>query len=417
MDCTWTNFEITTYDIIEQINKGNLFAKNANWKELVRSAVIGDNQKDPLPFCFTLLVNLSDILHRDERVDALHVMEDNMALYLQDMCSPKEQDFYIRECRALAHYFKRVRDLIAAYEDTGKFWRDNQNRDQPTIEAVIYFNCLNRLDADEYLAYVQAHYEYIKQSNSDLFYPHYAPTHSFLYYNRLILPNAIELSKAILMAENTRFTFLSKEKPSSFVTIQNVDLDARNRCFDKYIQTKANELMKVQIQNNDRLYRPTETEILKQLLNEEEPIYDRLKGMRNFKGSSAYEALWKPGTEDVLKMTKWFIAYLNDKIKSTSIEQPVVAQESRQPEEAEIFAYIHYSITDKDKQIKITKSIKHIVSTLSLPQIGEALREMKKRNEIYYPKPKSKLHEELKRMGLPDEYTRGFSIHNFKKYV
>ena len=420
MDCTWTNFEITTYDIIEQINKGNLFAKNANWKELVRSAVIGDKQKDPLAFCFTLLVNLSDILLRDERVDALHVMEDNMALYLQDMCSTEEQNHYARECQALTHYFKIVRDLIVKYDDTSKFWRENKDRDQPTIEAVIYFICLDRMDADEYLAFVQAHYENIKQSNA-VFYPHYAPTHSFLYYNRLVLPNAIELNMAILAAENTRFTFLSKEKPSSFVTIQNVNLETRNQCFDKYIKIKAKQIERLQRGNNNRLYRPTEVEILKMLLSDEKQEYNRLADMREFRGSRAYNSIWGKRTSDVLRMTELFLAYLNDQIRwkenqtnssETKKDQSVnKSPRSKSQETVELFEYIHYRIVDEEERLRVHQMVLNIVALPKIPQVCAALKDLKQKELILSNIDPSSMLKELRRLGLPKG--KGFSDQNF----
>ena len=98
------------------------------------------------------------------------------------------------------------------------------------------------------------------------------------------------------------------------------------------------------MQDNNRLYRPTELECMNILLEDEWQAYNRLKGIENFKSSLAYSEIWKPGTPDILRMAELFLTYLQDNMNLLQNSQLVNITNN-----VTAFPYCTYIVTDTDK--------------------------------------------------------------------
>lgn len=96
-----------------------------------------------------------------------------------------------------------------------------------------------------------------------------------------------------------------------------------------------------------------------------------------------------------------------------STEQPITVH---QQQEIELFKYIHPSVTDDEERLKIHKEVINLVTSLPIPDICRYLMEMRKHNRVYLNVQPEAMFEELHRLGMPDENTRGFSKNNFLSY-
>lgn len=82
----------------------------------------------------------------------------------------------------------------------------------------------------------------------------------------------------------------------------------------------------------------------------------------------------------------------------------------------EPFKYIHYSVVDETERDNIHKSICNIVKLPKMSQVCDALCTMMKNQKILSSIERTCMLEELRRLGLPDGNTQGFSDQNFYSY-
>lgn len=82
------------------------------------------------------------------------------------------------------------------------------------------------------------------------------------------------------------------------------------------------------------------------------------------------------------------------------------------PEE-EFFKYIHYDIDDDRERVRVHKAICHIVKLPKMQQVIDALKELMDNKRIMRTIKQDAMLAELRRLGLPDGSTTGFSDNNF----
>lgn len=332
--------------VIDAINTGRLNAKQVDWKNLVVDSYRATQAETPFPFIVFLAGLLSAIQVRDWRIDALNIIIENINTYLEDICDDKKTiDKYAKECCSLRHYFHLVNYIIPYYDEAGIIYKENIDKEQFEVEALIYFKFIDKIDKiDEYLAYSQAHYSLITNKSRYPFVPQHAPIIASLFIEQIIPQDIIGFCQSLYMAEFTRQRYLNGWKPSPITTIDTFPLDLRNNCFDTYIRLRTNSVMKELMHDNNRLYRPTHLECMSILLEEDLQAYNRLKGIEQFKGSHAYSEMWKPGTPDILRMAELFLTYLQDRISQHHISQSADTTNNNL-----VFPYCTYIVTDADK--------------------------------------------------------------------
>lgn len=82
------------------------------------------------------------------------------------------------------------------------------------------------------------------------------------------------------------------------------------------------------------------------------------------------------------------------------------------PEE-DYFKYIHYYIEDEKERMRVHKAICHIVKLPKMQQVIDALKELMDNKHIMRTIKQEAMLAELRRLGLPDGSTTGFSDNNF----
>ena len=97
----------------------------------------------------------------------------------------------------------------------------------------------------------------------------------------------------------------------------------------------------------------------------------------------------------------------------TETPQPVEQQAPTSIPEEEFFKYIHYDIDDDRERVRVHKAICHIVKLPKMQQVIDALKELMDNKRIMRTIKQDAMLAELRRLGLPDGSTTGFSDNNF----
>jgi hypothetical protein len=97
----------------------------------------------------------------------------------------------------------------------------------------------------------------------------------------------------------------------------------------------------------------------------------------------------------------------------TETPQQIEQQAPTSIPEADIFKYIHYDIDDDKERVRVHKAICHIVKLPKMQQVIDALKELMDNKRIMRTIKQDAMLAELRRLGLPDGSTTGFSDNNF----
>lgn len=113
----------------------------------------------------------------------------------------------------------------------------------------------------------------------------------------------------------------------------------------------------------------------------------------------------------LLERLNLFITFLREKCgidASTSIQQLI---QDNQP-----FKYFHYEVTDPDEKLRVHEMVCNIVHQPQMNLVCNSLHELMKNKKILSQIDPQKMLMELRRLGLPDENTKGFSDKNFYSF-
>ena len=97
-------------------------------------------------------------------------------------------------------------------------------------------------------------------------------------------------------------------------------------------------------------------------------------------------------------------------------EQPAPTTEPQQPfakPEIELFRFIHYDITDENERLRVHMAVCNIVKLPKMSMVIEALKDLMDNKRILRTVKQDSMLAELRRLGLPDGTTPGFSDNNF----
>ena len=97
----------------------------------------------------------------------------------------------------------------------------------------------------------------------------------------------------------------------------------------------------------------------------------------------------------------------------TETPQSVEQQAPTSIPEEEFFKYIHYDIDDDKERVRVHKAICHIVKLPKMQHVIDALKELMDNKRIMRTIKQDAMLAELRRLGLPDGSTTGFSDNNF----
>jgi len=97
----------------------------------------------------------------------------------------------------------------------------------------------------------------------------------------------------------------------------------------------------------------------------------------------------------------------------TETPQQIEQQAPTSIQEADLFKYIHYDIDDDKERVRVHKAICHIVKLPKMQHVIDALKELMDNKRIMRTIKQDAMLAELRRLGLPDGSTTGFSDNNF----
>ena len=92
---------------------------------------------------------------------------------------------------------------------------------------------------------------------------------------------------------------------------------------------------------------------------------------------------------------------------------PMAENTTTNNQDEELFRFIYFDITDEKERLRIHKAVCNIVKLPQLKLVCESLKVLMKKMEIHSSADPKKMLAELRRLGLPDANTPGFSDQNF----
>lgn len=130
---------------------------------------------------------------------------------------------------------------------------------------------------------------------------------------------------------------------------------------------------------------------------------------------------WKIGLdtmteEEIAEFEQELMNGFNVLLDEWENDQPTAAQKTIKSQNQQPFKYIHYSVTDEQEREHVHKEICNIVQLPKMSQVCNELCTMMKNQRILSSIDRTCMLEELRRLGLPDANTPGFSDQNFYSY-
>lgn len=295
---------------MQEIQDGKISNLNdVSWEqeigEMVRLCKIMPTKFPPV---FWLWAIIGIIEEPTKRMDVLGKIQDAA----HDCFDSKDEaDDFIRDCDSLVKINGRIREYYLRNDtDKSTIWSDEKK----------ILNGIAHLYSDKYVypEFLVAIAEDIYCSVQNKEKPKILTLllRADQYTNRMSMDNIFEFSKALYVAEGFRQLFISgKEDYFEFPTLNSFNWRLRNRCFDIYIDLRLKQIRTELEKNNMRLDEPDDLECLYSLLEIEQMTANRENFFEDFRGSSAYEAMWFRGRKMVLNMMNLFVDYLQKRIE------------------------------------------------------------------------------------------------------
>lgn len=197
------------------------------------------------------------------RVDVLGYLKNEAERQL----STEEAQEFINDADSLSHIYTRLNGLLA--NGVPKIWDDAPDMDELTV-------FIKHVTPEELVAIAQSVYD-----SREIIGQRIGMVQHILrlekYNGKLFTINSYDFCKCLYMAHGYRMLMMSgKEDFRELPTIDNLDCEFRNACFDVYIKLRAEQIMLEQKHNNRRLYPPKLEDCYAQLADELEKQYNEL---------------------------------------------------------------------------------------------------------------------------------------------
>lgn len=271
------------------------------------------------PTMLLLQSQLADVLPPAERIPVLRDICEHHVDYLRAFNLPDSElgNIYL-ECLSLIHYNEIIARLMQKPSCQALLKDNNKDVALPKLEQFIYLQSLRDMDIAHYVTFVEAYALFCNKHDE---HPVLAmPELSFAILQtrnclgQLYAEDITEFCKHLYIAESVRLHELGLIKDNECMDIHTFDAAFRNRCFDEYIRLRLFSIKEEMDVDNDRLFPPTEQDYMNRLLVEESSAYNRIVGMEQFRGSEAYAREWYDGKPSVIKMSGYFIQYLQHRL-------------------------------------------------------------------------------------------------------
>lgn len=246
------------------INPLELFAEIGNGKNLAQvdwEVVFNEVVKyqhlfgKTFPYYLLLHTFLHVIPYPSWRVDVLGHLQD-MAEKKMDERKAKE---FVEEARYLIHIYMRMNGLFC--NPIPKIWKD-----QPDMDELTVF--IKDVQPEELVCIAQSIYD-----SREIVGQRIGMVQHILrlekYDGCLLTTNSYDFCKCLYLAHGYRMLMMSgKEDFRELPTIDNLDCEFRNACFDVYIKLRSEQILQEQKHNNRRLYPPKIEDCYSQLADE-----------------------------------------------------------------------------------------------------------------------------------------------------
>ena len=450
--------------LMKEINQGERNMRQVDWvtflSDLVKAFRV---MKQPISSIGWVWALISEIDEPTKRMDMLGIWQD-----AAQKCFPtkEERDEFIANCDCLVRINSRLRWLYIHESAQLPHTYDADWGGKGLNElAMIWAD--NHVTGDDMVALAsEIHRSSMEGVRPPLIEQVLLSSRN---YNHLAFDNVYDFSRNLFLAECFRkFLIDGKANSDGPMTFCDFKRKIRNACFDAYIRLRVEQIKKETEYDNWILVDPECDEDYYPMLYEAESIVvNREMQFEAFKGSQAYHDRWFNGRPEVLQMMKYFMDYLDWKIKQDrnknmqasshtniingdyiagnkvlgdvieKVEAGGIGKQivyGRQKEsggkpsepiqqksatlqtcDVELFKYIHYDIIDEDERLHIHKAVCNIVRLPKMQQICDALAELIKDKKVLSTIDQSAMLAELRRLGMPADQ-KGFSDQNFYSY-
>ena len=324
--------------IMQRIQDGKIRNLNEiNWVEGIQEMVrLTKLMPTPYPPVCWLWAVLGIIEEPTKRMDVLGKMQDAAVRCFN---SKNEESEFLRDCDSLVKINGRIREYYLK-NDTDKkaIWTGDKK-----IHDGLAHLLLDKYVLPEELVAI-AEESYCSVQNREKPQILTLILRADQYAGKMSMDNIVDFAKNLYLAEGFRQLFLSgKEEYFDIPTINSFNRKVRNACFDVYIDLRTKQIREELDKDNSRVDDPDEMECLEILLEDEKMNVDRENQFENFRGSSAYNAMWYPGREMVLELINVFVEYLQKKIGKKRSETTVPR--------GSIYYDVHGDIVQGDKHV------------------------------------------------------------------
>ncbi len=246
---------INPLELFAEIGRGKNLAQ-VDW-EVAFNEVVKYQHLFGKTFPYYLLLHtfLHVIPYPTWRVDVLGYLQ-GMAEKKLDERKAKE---FVEDARYLIHIYMRMNGLFC--NPIPKIWKD-----QPDMDELTVF--IKDVQPEELVCIAQSIYD-----SREIVGQRIGMVQHILrlekYSGRLLTTNSYDFCKCLYLAHGYRMLMMSgKEDFHELPTIDNLDCEFRNACFDVYIKLRAEQILQEQKHNNRRLYPPKIEDCYAQLADE-----------------------------------------------------------------------------------------------------------------------------------------------------
>lgn len=251
---------INPLELFAELAEGKNFAQ-VDWKVALNEVVKYQHLfGKTFPYYLLLHTFVHTIPYPTKRVDVLGYLQDAAEKYLPEV----EAKEFVKDADYINHIYMRLNGLLWK-GPAPKVWDDAPDMDELTL-------FVGDIHPEELVAVAQSIYDSREIVGQRIGMVQHILRHQ-KYIGQLLTTSSYDFCKCLYLAHGYRMLMMSgKEDFRDLPTIDNLDCEFRNACFDVYIDLRVKQILQELKRNNRRLYPAKEKEayeeLIKQLLAE-----------------------------------------------------------------------------------------------------------------------------------------------------
>lgn len=257
--------------------------------------------KEDMPLMHMLLHSFDRISDVRERLNVVDDFKEILADVLKRKGKTEDEiKDILNDYAALRHYVDFIDDLVRD-DKIKEIYNQHiySSESSLNLDAKLYYFILeNNHYSEEFLWLAQTLYYYAHYQEEIVLDAVEVPIYTYKFKDKMIHPAPFFCLSLLEAARFRRRVLEGIDEPFS---VKDFPLEIRNACFDSYIQHETEQRLKALKTNFDRPLEPTTEEAQMEFLKDELLVYDEAKNDPEI-------------SEDVLRMTELFVAYLKNEI-------------------------------------------------------------------------------------------------------